>query len=203
MYDGLRETFVALALMIRTEGPFDGVIGFSQGAALAALLISALERRIPSSDHNLPAAAVHEDLLSALFLPSAEQEQQQGPLKFGVLYSGFKAGDKRCAGFFQHDGEGRGISTPTMHVWGAVDSVVEEGRGRELFEAFEGGKLVVHPGGHFVPCQRVWVGAVGGFVRGILREAGGDRSVNRNGGKEKNRRMGREEEGAEEMDVPF
>jgi predicted esterase len=37
-YRGLDETFEALNAICEAEGPFDGVLGFSQGAALAAML---------------------------------------------------------------------------------------------------------------------------------------------------------------------
>jgi hypothetical protein len=42
-YDGLDEGLAAVARALRDEGPFDGVVGFSQGGALAALVASLLE----------------------------------------------------------------------------------------------------------------------------------------------------------------
>ncbi|KAK9468357.1 serine hydrolase FSH [Lipomyces arxii] len=62
-YVGLDKTFAYLADYVRTEGPFVGVVGFSQGAALAGMLCSQLSTLVPET----PA------------------------LKFAVLYSGFKS----------------------------------------------------------------------------------------------------------------
>ena len=117
----------------------------------------------------------------------------QGPLKFAVVYSGFKAPGERYAAFYEPK-----IETPVLHVLGQLDVVVEEKRARGLVEACEGGdeRVVVHPGGHFVPSAKPWLDAVVGFVRGCMEDGSGD------GGKG-SRATGRKEESAEDMDVPF
>ncbi|KAK9385646.1 serine hydrolase FSH [Lipomyces mesembrius] len=60
-YVGLDKTWAYLAEYIEEEGPFDGTVGFSQGAALAGMLCSQITKIAP--DHP--------------------------PFKFAVLYSGF------------------------------------------------------------------------------------------------------------------
>ncbi len=42
-YDGLRETIMFFDDYLRMHGPFDGVMGFSQGGAMASLLIALQE----------------------------------------------------------------------------------------------------------------------------------------------------------------
>lgn len=80
---------------------------------------------------------------------------------------------------------------------------MDEGRSRALVDVCGGEgaevEVVVHPGGHFLPCQRVWLDAATGFVGGYLglREGGEVGGMGR-GGKGKG-----EEERAEDMDVPF
>ncbi|KAK9330114.1 serine hydrolase FSH [Lipomyces starkeyi] len=62
-YVGLDKTWAYLAEYIKEEGPFDGAVGFSQGAALAGMLCSQITKIAP--DHP--------------------------PFKFAVLYSGFRS----------------------------------------------------------------------------------------------------------------
>lgn len=172
MYEGLQESFVSLAALLAEEGPFDGVLGFSQGGAVAAVLTAVLEdARVFPGD---------------LGFPSPFSSSSHPRLKFCVVYSGFRAADERFAGFFK-----RKIRTPSLHFLGQVDGVVEEGRSRALVGCWEEGRadVVVHPGGHFLPCQRVWVDVLGGFIRGRMKgEDGG---------------MEESEEKVEDMDVPF
>lgn len=206
---------------MRAEGPFDGIIGFSQGAALAGLLASALEpeRVFPEEEMGFPSP--FEDSSS----PSSDGKQQQQqrwhpPLKFAVIYSGLRVMDVRCRAFYNRDhdnGKGGIATTPMLHVMGQVDSVLDERRSRALVDCCgePGRNVVVHPGGHFVPSQRPWVDAVVGFVGGVLdgvvEVVGRRRGLGGGlvGGEEVRRGMGgikekkEEEEKVEDMQVPF
>ena len=88
-------------------------------------------------------------------------EAIQRPLKFAVLFAGFKAPGRIW---------GQVIGVRSLHVLGGLDVVVDEGRSRELIDVFreEGREVLVHPGGHFVPSAKVWTGAVTSFVRRCL-----------------------------------
>src|SRR5437667_274191 len=83
-YLGFEDGMAAVAKILAKEGPFDGVIGFSQGAALAAMLASLLEGpwRRDAFGHFCA-----ESPLSIPFTPSFESLHHP-PLKFGVIYSG-------------------------------------------------------------------------------------------------------------------
>jgi fermentation-respiration switch protein FrsA (DUF1100 family) len=131
--DGLSEVSKTLA----QQGPFDGVVGFSQGAALAAMVSSLLEagperreafRRFHANESSSSSS------LSIPFPPSFNQLQHP-PMKFCILYSGFVAPGERYRAFYYSPR----ISTPSFHFIGSLDSVVEEGRSRTLFDAFGGG----------------------------------------------------------------
>lgn len=168
---------------MRAEGPFDGVVGFSQGAALAGLLASALE-----TERVFPEAEMG--------FPSPFEEQNSGmrwhpPLKFAVIYSGFRVMDARCRGFYDNGGI---AATRVLHVIGGVDSVLDERRSQTLVDCCGSGgkKVVVHPGGHFVPSQRPWLDAVVGFVKEVME------------GDEINRSIAAiNEEAVEDMELPF
>ncbi|KAK4693412.1 hypothetical protein P7C71_g3987, partial [Lecanoromycetidae sp. Uapishka_2] len=189
VYEGLEKGLGSVAECIRQEGPFDGVIGFSQGAAAAAMVASLLEGQ-PRKE----AFGRAEKDGGIPFLQSFIQEGRdgvdgfvQGPLKFAVSYSGFKAPGKKYAGFYEPK-----IRTPLLHVLGQVDVVVDEVRGRQLVEVSEGGEenVVVHPGGHFVPSQKPWLDAVVRFIKECVEGS----AV---------RKDQRDEESVEDMDVPF
>lgn len=204
----MEEGFARIRETIRDQGPFDGVIGFSQGATMAAMVVSALEgtdeaqtapsprpRRELPTEYQLVDSKTHQ-----IQLKTQEQKQKQGRLKFAIFYSGFRPADPRCNPFWTPT-----ISTPTMHVLGALDSVVDENRARALVaccscEENRGGEgggdstgvaVMMHPGGHFVPSQKVWLDKVTGFVQSCLD------------GQDEGKRAGKEEERVEDMDVPF
>jgi len=188
VYEGLPLAMEQIAQCIREEGPFDGVVGFSQGAACGAMVASLLEgvRRLD--------AFRRAEKEGGIAYPASFLEKGiagiggfvQGPLKFAVLYSGFVAPGRKYAAFYEPK-----IRTAVLNVLGQVDVVVEEERGRQLVEACEGGegRVVIHPGGHFVPSQKAWLDAVVGFVKECV-EGGGEKK-------------GKEEESVEDMNVPF
>lgn len=188
VYEGLEEGLGAVAKTIREEGPFDGVVGFSQGAAAAAMVASLLEGR-----GRREAFEKAEEGGGMKYLGSFEEEGGggvdgfvQGPLRFAVCYSGFRAPGRRYVGFYEPK-----IRTPVLNVLGQLDVVVDEVRARKLVSVCEGGdeRVVVHPGGHFVPSQKPWLDAVVGFVKECVE----------------GREVKREMDGvkAEDMDIPF
>lgn len=186
VYEGIEDGLRSVADCIRAEGPFDGVIGFSQGAAAAAMVSSLLEGRTRKEAFDKAEEANGGMPYPASFLGEVDGFVQ-APLRFAVCYSGFRAPGRLHGAFYEP-----GIRTPVLNVLGRVDVVVDEVRGMQLVGACEGGegRVVVHPGGHFVPSQKLWLDAVVGFVKGCME---GEK-----GGKEDE-----EEERVEDMDVPF
>ncbi|RAK92598.1 dihydrofolate reductase [Aspergillus costaricaensis CBS 115574] len=198
LYTDLHLGLETIANVIKTEGPFDGVVGFSQGAAMAAIVAALLEPgREEVMDKFVREGSVFEENgenVKGFEVPSVWWEcvrsVGQGQLKFAVCYSGFRAPGPRYSGFYEG-----GVKTPVLHVLGSLDAVVDEGRSRALVEVTDAvdveGRVVVHPGGHFVPAQRPYLDAVVGFVRGVLGDGG-------NGGKKE-----KEEVDVNEMELPF
>ncbi|KAJ9328291.1 hypothetical protein DTO027B5_1786 [Paecilomyces variotii] len=197
-YIGLENGLETVAKVLRTEGPFDGVIGFSQGAALAAMVASLLEPgRKEAFEYFTDAKIASEGMglqenVAGIPFPESfvSENVAHPPLKFALCYSGFRAPGPRYRGFYERPA----IQTPVLHVLGSLDSVVDEGRSRSLIEACAGepekeGKVVWHPGGHFLPSQRTYLDAAVLFIRKSLE-----------GQTEKGPQA---EERVEDMDVPF
>ncbi|KAL8708116.1 MAG: hypothetical protein Q9220_006970 [cf. Caloplaca sp. 1 TL-2023] len=192
LYTGLQDGFARIAETIKEEGPFDGVIGFSQGGCAAAMVASLLEggRADAFPTPSPPSASEQEgerEPYPASFITNNENNAPiQPPLKFALIYSGFLAPGTRYSAFYTP-----AITTPTCHFLGAMDTVVEEGRGRALIEVCDGAREVVHPGGHFLPSQRPWLDAAVGFVREVVGKGGSGEG------------KGETEERVEDMEVPF
>lgn len=188
-YEGIEMGLECVAEALRQEGPFDGVIGFSQGGALSGMVASllesdrqtAFEKQQPNGGMRYPSSFEQDTGFIA--------ETIHAPLKFAVSYSGFAASTHPLyAAFYEPK-----IKTPMLHFLGSVDTVVEEKRSLRLVEACAEGagkddrRVVYHPGGHFLPSsQKQYVAPLISFIQEIM----GDK-------------VERKEESAEDMDVPF
>ena len=128
-YDLFDETIDFLTDEIKREGPFDGVFGFSQGACFAALLASAFEA---------PAR-----------YPRLKLPEGQGPLRFCIAVSGFRARDPKLQSLFPSEG----IQTPVLHILGKADQIVDDERSQTLVQAAPKSRVEYHESGHVVPSQ--------------------------------------------------
>ena len=141
--------------------PLAGVIGFSQGGCMAAMLASALEARPapPGGDGNEQQWG---------WVDALRRANRGRPLKFAVVYSGFYAPPPELGWLYEPK-----IATPTLHFVGSLDTVVDEGRSQGLVDRCEGAIVVVHPGGHHVPVSKEWVMPLVGFIRQAVGEEKG------------------------------
>ena len=151
---------------IHHEGPFDGVVGFSQGGALAGMVASLLEEGRKESMEALTSKDSRKFPFPSSFL-TPHGELVQAPMKFAIIYSGFVAPMELYSGFYEPK-----IKSSTLIVVGSLDTVVEEKRTTMLIDCIEGGKdsVITHPGGHFVPSGRQWLDASITFIKGCVGE---------------------------------
>ncbi|KAH8149153.1 uncharacterized protein LAJ45_06692 [Morchella importuna] len=104
------------------------------------------------------------------------------PFRFSIVYSGFRAPSPHYDYFYTPK-----IATPTLHFIGSLDTVVDESRSLALVHEHAGEpRVVYHPGGHYLPAGKQFANVVVGFVREHAKPV-----------------VGVEEEGVEDMDVPF
>ncbi|KAH8759031.1 alpha/beta-hydrolase [Diaporthe sp. PMI_573] len=159
-YRLLREGFESLARCIRNEagGHVDGVVGFSQGGAVAAMLASVLEHVGAGGQQRQPPTS--DDTYDWSWVPALREANGGKALRFAVVYSGFFAPPPALAWLYEPK-----IRTPTLQFIGSLDTVVEEGRSRGLEERSENPVMVVHPGGHYVPVNKQFVMPLAGFIR--------------------------------------
>ncbi|KAF7366459.1 FSH1 domain-containing protein [Mycena sanguinolenta] len=122
---GLPESLQVVRDILKTR-TFDGVMGFSQGAAFAALLAALLERPEAYPPFLVDGRAPHP------------------PFKFCVAVSGFKLkdGEPIVDVVFKTP-----FSTPTLHIIGKNDVVVTEERSRTLVNISTSARVEEHDGG--------------------------------------------------------
>lgn len=197
-YQGLDEGIETIARVLADEGTFDGVIGFSQGAAFAAMVASLLEPGRKGSFEYFADMADHESSISSssagdpvtgIPFPTSFDKLTHPPFKFAICYSGFIAPGARHRAFYERPR----IQTPVLHVLGSLDGIVEEDRSRMLIgvcagDAEKEGKVIWHPGGHFLPSQRPFLDGAVNFVRECLEKQTVDGLI---------------EEKVEDMEMPF
>ncbi|KAI9703225.1 MAG: hypothetical protein M1836_007790 [Candelina mexicana] len=181
-YEGIDQGLARIAEVLKSEGPFTGVIGFSQGGAAAGMVASLLEN---GRKEAFEKAEKHRGMpYPDSFL--ADGEMIHPPLRFAISYSGFGAPNERYRKFYEPK-----IETPVLHFLGSLDTVVEEGRSQRLIDACVGKReerVVFHPGGHFLPSQKRFLNTVVGFIREVI--ATDEKGIG-------------VEEKAEDMDVPY
>jgi hypothetical protein len=179
IYEGMELGLAKVAEVLKSQGPFDGVIGFSQGAALAGLVASLLEPGRKEAFDALHASGKGKGMA----FPSSFEEEGSGyvteaihpPVKFAVSYSGFSAAGAAIGNWemYQAFYEPK-IRTKMLHFIGQVDTLVSEERSLRLVESCaegrgEGGKrLVVHPGGHSLTAAKVYVNVLADFIAEVM-----------------------------------
>lgn len=130
---GFKESVQSLGQLLRNNR-FDGVFGFSQGAAFAAVLSALLEK---------------PNLYSDLTLEDGKPIHP--PFKFCLAVSGFKLEDPYANPIWEG-----GYNTPTLHILGQADVVVVGYRSKRLAEVAHNLRVEEHVGGHFVPTKGPW-----------------------------------------------
>ncbi|KAI1112108.1 serine hydrolase FSH [Nemania sp. NC0429] len=168
-YRGLEEGMQTIADAILSAGGVDGVMGFSQGGCMAALVAGALEQRphhnppspSPSPSPTNPSTAPLPPWLTDLRAANAGQ-----PLRFAVIYSGFHAPPADLQWLYDPI-----LATPTLHFLGGLDTVVDEARSRALVDRCRDPLVLTHPGGHYVPVARDWVMPLAGWLKQRCVEA--------------------------------
>ena len=132
-YKGWARTRDAIIAVFEREGPFDGVFGFSQGAALTGLLVG-------------------------LRAPDGKKTAER-PLAFdfAVMVGGFRSNDPEHASLYARRDS---YDLPSLHMLGRADSIVPNASSRALAACFAGPTLLEHDGGHVIAgdptsCERV------------------------------------------------
>lgn len=127
--------------VVLKEGPFEGIVGFSQGAGLAGYLATDLNT-----------------LLNVTI-------QQQPRLKFIIFVSGFRFKPD----IYQSQYDAHPITIPSLHVQGELDTISEPEKVQALLGCCQEGTKthLMHSGGHFVPNSRGFLKKVTAWLKTV------------------------------------
>ncbi|RHZ66732.1 alpha/beta hydrolase [Aspergillus thermomutatus] len=142
LYTDLELGLDVLASVLEAEGPVDGMIGFSQGGAAAVMMASLLEGRQEALDQAQTEGGMDLETVR-------EKIRGHPPLKFVVSVAGYRAEHPAYRAFYEP-----AIKTPSLHVLGSLDSVVEEETAMKLVQSCSGvteQMIIWHSGGHVIP----------------------------------------------------
>jgi acetyl esterase/lipase len=122
-YEGWPKTRAFIEKVFREQGPFDGVFGFSQGAALTGLLVGL---RAPDGR------------------PTADQ-----PLvfNFAMMVGGFPTTDSNLASLYAAKSS---YALPSVHIIGRADGIVPSAISKALAAKFQDPLILQHDGGHII-----------------------------------------------------
>ncbi|KAL4912951.1 serine hydrolase FSH [Aspergillus aurantiobrunneus] len=136
---GLDTSIKKIMDVLMTHGPFDGIMGFSTGAAVAAIITSILERGTRSAE--------------------GVEKIQHPPFRFAVCFSGFRLEHPSYRRFYSPR-----IQAPVLHFEASYDTMIPGALTDKLVEACLGCDVQVFEGTHCVPRRRDEVLSVGNFV---------------------------------------
>jgi hypothetical protein len=107
--------------LFQSQPHFDGVLGFSQGAALTGLLTGLRETYL-----DIPNPPIS--------------------FEFAVMVGGFKSDSPQHAELFQQR-----FALPSVHVIGRTDTIVPSRDSKTLADQFVDPMVIEHSGGHVIP----------------------------------------------------
>lgn len=139
------ETVAYLHDYIVKNGPFDGVMGFSQGAGMAALLAAMVEK--PGIHPNFPA------------------EPPIPKFKFAIFVGGFLPGYRPK--IESHDFTNYfplPSSLVTLHISGRNDTLITPERSEILMKHCENARFELHDGGHYTPSKASWRNFMNAYI---------------------------------------
>lgn len=162
VYPELESGLESVLSVLKDSGPFDGIIGFSQGGAMAGMIASLLDNSSGSRKHSFTNFQAHH---GGMRYPDAFTSLNHPRLKFVVSISGYASSHPAYRAFYEPP-----IRTPSLHLLGDSDNVVGKDAPMRLVKSFqasgpETSALVVwHPGGHYIPNEERELGPVVQFI---------------------------------------
>jgi pimeloyl-ACP methyl ester carboxylesterase len=134
-YRGWQRTHEAIVSAFALQGPFDGVFGFSQGAALTSLLVGLRSCGDPAGNApGRPESGISSQTKSLAF-------------DFAVMAGGFVVADTDLASLYEEKSH---YDLPSAHIIGRSDAVVPKEASLALASRFNNPLILAHEGGHVI-----------------------------------------------------
>lgn len=109
--------------IFKEQGPFDGILGFSQGAAFVAILCSMQQKKCmnKSNAHPFFTSSIFLSLIYIYILHKNYYYSAVSSIRFdfAILISGFKSLCESHSLFYNEQ-----LDIPTLHVYGTTDQII-------------------------------------------------------------------------------
>ena len=151
-YVGMEESLYFISDVIQARGPFDGVLGFSQGGIMLSTLLALTQN---------PLYARNE-----LKLDATKWNMSPSSFKFAIIVSGFIPRDHRLTPLFDdvRDGKRSKLRAPMLHIVGKQETFAHAMRG--LLPTYFGNyQSAMHEGAHIIPCDDLTIDAIDSFLK--------------------------------------
>jgi predicted esterase len=140
-YDTLQESINYIINYINSNGPFLGILGFSQGGIVSASML--LIHSLAKYKEQNPSAQISLPFPNCAVLPDS--------IKFIICVGTPMIGDSRLRRYLPFIKQYNVQCLPNLHMAGASDPLVSHERSAELAQHFTNSTFDLHLGGHFVP----------------------------------------------------
>ncbi|KAF9931349.1 Ovarian cancer-associated protein 2 [Linnemannia zychae] len=172
-YKGFDESLSGLREVLEKQGPFDGVMGFSQGASMASLLQLLLEKPHLSP---IMSGCKHDPFKFAIivsgFEPRDPEKMAWYTSKYNVLQSKNDIGSEDSASDTesQEPKTLHGVQGASLHVIGRNDVIIEPERSEGLLKHYQykTPQILYHDGGHYLPSNAASRNVYKSFVQSFI-----------------------------------
>ncbi|CUM45570.1 uncharacterized protein AC631_03728 [Debaryomyces fabryi] len=153
VYEGFDQSLEYLVGYIKENGPYDGIIGFSQGAAMSAVIINVISELIPN----------HKNFQIAVLFSGFAFTEPIDPSKDNKLNLNYQINDTneytskvKLIDNYKRYYRSMDTTTRVLNVYGSKDMTVPGIRSQYLSTTFKDEMLTeyVHEGGHFIPNKK-------------------------------------------------
>lgn len=155
---GLDASINKIMDILAKHGPFDGIIGFSTGATIAAIITSLLEGN-RKARLDIKQVCRNKTLPLGDTSNSENMQTRHPPFRFAVCFSGFMLQHPDYRAFYHPK-----IRTPVMHYIAEYDTMIPEALTRQLATACAQREVQKFKGTHYVPRQREEVVNISNFI---------------------------------------
>lgn len=155
-YEGFDDALKYVAKHIEKNGPYDGIIGFSQGAAMSAIVANSIEELAPK---NGPLA------IAVIFSPFAftlpkNAGDEMSRINFDANdvkeYADLAVLNPKYSKYFTTQSP----ATKTVAIYGTEDGVVPPVRTEFLCSLYKDIEILKHDGGHYMPNKKLFLNPI-------------------------------------------
>lgn len=158
-YKGFKEAIEHVVSHIKENGPYDGIIGFSQGAAMSAVITNIIESRVNTQEHFRVAVLFSS---FAFTLPVNKDETMLEINAEVTDLAEYSSKVHIVPGFESYFTPPQDFSTTVVSVFGSEDAVVPSVRSEYLNKQYPAGTVQTfkHDGGHYLPNKKQFLNPI-------------------------------------------